>query len=68
MSASSSADTLFTQAEAAKILGVTDRSIRKYIAEGHLRAHRMRGSRLVRIRQSDIDAFLVPVAVIGDAS
>jgi excisionase family DNA binding protein len=50
-----------TQAEAAEQLSVEVRTIRGYIARGLLPASRIRGSRLVRIRQSDIDAMLRPI-------
>lgn len=56
---------LFNQVEAAEYLGVTDRTIRNYIARGNLRAERIRGSRLIRIRQSDLDALMRPVPSAG---
>ncbi|WP_137292021.1 helix-turn-helix domain-containing protein [Nocardioides dongxiaopingii] len=52
-----------SQAEAAEYLGVTDRTVRNYVARGSLPAHRVRGSRLVRIDRADLDAL-----VIGQAS
>jgi excisionase family DNA binding protein len=54
------------QAEAAEYLGVTDRSIRNYIARGVLPGSRLRGSRLVRIDQADLDAMLRPIDAAGD--
>lgn len=50
-----------TQQAAAKYLGVTDRTIRNYIARGILPAYRVRSSRAIRIRQSDLDALLRPI-------
>lgn len=50
-----------TQAEAAELLGVTDRTIRVYISRGTLRAHRVRGSRLIRIDRADVEALLTPI-------
>lgn len=47
--------------EAAEYIGVTDRTIRNYIARGELPAHRVRGSRLIRINQADLDALLRPI-------
>lgn len=51
----------FSQQEAAEYLGVTDRTIRAYIARGDLPAHRVRGSRLIRIDEADLDALLRPI-------
>lgn len=50
-----------SQAQAAEYLGVTDRTIRNYIARGDLRGHRLRGSRLVRIDRYDLDKLLRPI-------
>lgn len=51
----------FSQVEAAEYIGVTDRTIRNYIVRGLLPAHRVRGSRLIRINQADLDALLRPI-------
>lgn len=56
---------LVSQAEAAEYLGVTERTIRNYIARGTLPGHRVQGSRLVRIRLSDVDALLRPIPTGG---
>lgn len=58
----------FSQAEAAEYLGVTTRTIRNYIARGELRGHRVRGSHLVRIDRSDLDALLRPIPTAGGAA
>lgn len=55
------------QAEAADYLGVTDRTLRRYVASGQLPAYRL-GSRLLRFRQSDLDALLRPVPTAGGAA
>lgn len=51
--------------QAAEYLGVTDRTIRNYIARGDLPAARIRGSRQVRIDQTDLDALLQPIPTTG---
>lgn len=53
------------QAEAADYLGVTDRTIRNYIARGVLPGYRVRGSRLVRIDRADLDSLLRPIPTAG---
>ena len=52
------------QAEAAEYLGVTDRTLRRYVASGELPAYRL-GTRLLRFRQADLDALLRPVPTAG---
>ncbi|EWT04645.1 hypothetical protein N864_10830 [Intrasporangium chromatireducens Q5-1] len=54
-----------SQAEAADELGVTDRTIRNYIARGVLPAFRPRGSRAVRIRATDLEALMQPIPTMG---
>ena len=56
-----------SQSEAAVYLGVTDRTIRNYVARGHLKATRVRGSRLVRIDARELDALLRPIPTAGGA-
>lgn len=51
----------FSQQEAAEYLGVTDRTVRNYVARGLLPAHRVTGSRLIRIDRADLDALLRPI-------
>jgi excisionase family DNA binding protein len=54
---------LLTVAEAADELAVTDRFIRKLIADGDLRAVKV-GARVVRIRRTDLEEVLRPARVI----
>jgi excisionase family DNA binding protein len=54
-----------SQAEAAEYLGVTDRTIRNYIARGVLKGHRVRTSRLVRLDLAELDALLRPIPTGG---
>lgn len=53
--------TWLSQVEAAEYLRVTDRTIRNYIASGVLPGHRIKGSRMVRIRRADCDALMRPI-------
>ncbi|MDN4521408.1 helix-turn-helix domain-containing protein [Mycolicibacterium austroafricanum] len=48
--------------EAAVILRVTDRTIQRYIKDGHLAATRLPGGRLWRIRRSDVEKLLTAEA------
>lgn len=52
-----------TVAQAADELAVTERFIRKLIADGQLRAVKV-GDRVLRIRRSDLEDFLRPARVI----
>ena len=56
-----------SQSEAADYLGVTDRTIRNYIARGELPGHRVAGSRLVRVNIADLEKMLRPIPVGGEA-
>lgn len=56
-----------SQSQAADYLGVTDRTIRNYIARGALAGHRVCGSRLVRVDRADLDALLRPIPTTGGA-
>lgn len=49
------------QQEAAEYIGVTDRTIRNYIARGTLPASRIKGSRSIRIARADLDDLLRPI-------
>ena len=52
-----------TVAEAADELAVTERFIRKLIADGDLRAVKV-GARVVRIRRNDLEDLLRPARVV----
>lgn len=54
-------DPLRTQEFSAEYLDVTTRTIRSYVSKGYLPAVRIKGSRAIRIRQSDLDALLQPI-------
>jgi len=55
-----------TVAEAAEELRVTERFIRKLIATGDLSAVKV-GSRLVRIRRTNLEEILRPVRIVAPA-
>lgn len=57
--------TYYSQQGAANYLGVTPRTVRTYIASGRLPAFRVRGSRTIRIRASDLDGLLEQVPTTG---
>lgn len=46
---------------AASQLGLSTRTIRRYIADGKLRAFRVGGT-LIRVRQADVDALVRPLS------
>lgn len=58
-----------TPQDAAVSAGVSERTIRRYIASGVLPAYRLAGRRLLRIRRADLDGLLerVPSMPGGDA-
>lgn len=60
-------DQWLNQTEAAEYIGVTDRTIRAYVARGVLPGYRPRGSRLIRFRVSDLDDLMrpIPSATVG---
>lgn len=60
MTVQESAPERYTPAEAAKYLGVHDRTIRRHIREGRLPAQRV-GDRLLKIKRDDLDALLKEV-------
>lgn len=59
-----STDTFVGLTEAATRAGVSPRTIRRYIAAGHLPAYRL-GPRLIRVAVADLDALVRPVAIAG---
>lgn len=48
---------------AAKILGVSTKTVRRYIADGSLPAERLQ-ERLLRVRRGDVEALLHPVPTV----
>lgn len=50
-----------SQNEAGAYLGVSDRTIREYIARGTLPAKRIEGSNRIRIRRDHLDAMLTDI-------
>ena len=51
----------FDVAGAATHLGTSQKFIRRRIADGSLKAYRLKGSRLIRIDRADLDALKQPV-------
>lgn len=49
-----------TQQEAAKLLGLTDRTVRNMIADGRLLAYQL-GPRVIRLRLDEVEAALQPI-------
>ena len=52
--------TMYTVQEAADYLGVSSKTIYKWIAEGSLKAHKI-GKRMIRIDELDLYSFIRPV-------
>ena len=52
-----SEDRLLSVADVARLLSVTEPTVREWIKEGKLKAHRA-GARFWRIRQSEVDRML----------
>lgn len=52
--------------EAADILGVSTKTVRRYIADGSLPAERIQ-SRLLRVLRSDVEGLLQPVRTVESA-
>jgi excisionase family DNA binding protein len=50
--------------QAAEVLGVCDKTIRRHIAAGRLRAYRC-GKRLIRVRVEDIEKLLREIPSAG---
>lgn len=63
----SAAKNLVSPAVAAQHVNVTVRTVRRYIAAGHLTGYRL-GPRLIRVDLDELDAFLrpIPTAAGGD--
>ncbi|OIQ84050.1 helix-turn-helix domain protein [mine drainage metagenome] len=52
---------LWTLGQAADYIGLTERSLRRYIADGDLPAYRLAGKKQIRVRRSDVEALLKPI-------
>lgn len=50
----------FSEKEAAEYLGVSERSIRRYVSDGRLPARQVREGRTVRINLDHLDRLLAP--------
>lgn len=53
-----------TQRQAADYVGIAERTVRHYIAQGRLPGHRIKGSRAVRVRREDLDALFTPIPTV----
>ncbi|WP_082696589.1 helix-turn-helix domain-containing protein [Mycobacterium sp. IS-1590] len=58
---SKSATSFVDIAESATELGVSEKFIRRRIADGSLPAYRLKGSRLIRINRADLEALKQPI-------
>lgn len=56
---------LTTVEAAAERLGVHHQTVRSWVAKGHLRGYRIRGSRLIRLDADEVDSLLTPVPTAG---
>jgi excisionase family DNA binding protein len=53
--------------ETAALLALSTRTIHRYIAEGKLKAYRVVGEKVIRIKREDVEALLEPVDAEGQA-
>ena len=60
-------DRLLSVADVSRLLGVTEPTVREWIKEGKLKAHRA-GARFWRIRQSEVDRMLSDQASTAPSS
>jgi len=47
--------------ETAALLALSTRTIHRYIADGKLKAYRVAGEKVIRIKRQDVEALLEPV-------
>lgn len=59
---------LITLQSAAEQLGVSEKSVRRYVALGKLPAYRVGGRRLLRIDEADLDRLIERVPTVGGAA
>ncbi len=59
------APSLMTAQQVADYLVVTDRTVRRLVVKGQLRAYRL--GRQIRFRRADVDALLAPVTTGDEA-
>jgi excisionase family DNA binding protein len=52
---------------AAEELGVSERTVRRMISEGHLPGYRV-GKRVIRIKREDLDSLIRRIPTAGDAA
>ncbi|UUW88350.1 helix-turn-helix domain-containing protein [Pimelobacter simplex] len=50
--------------DAASVLGASVKTVRRCIADGSLPAERIKGSHLIRVKRSDVEALLTPVPTV----
>jgi excisionase family DNA binding protein len=59
---------LITQQQAAKFAGVTDRTIRNWISEGHLTGYRLPTGRAVRVDQDELQRIMRVIPTVRRAT
>jgi len=57
---------LFSVQDATEFLGVSESTIRRYIADGRLSAYRLGNERLIRIKRQDLEKLLSPIKSNGN--
>jgi excisionase family DNA binding protein len=60
----SNSDDWISIAETAQVMKVSTKTVRRYIAQGRITAHRM-GPRFIRIDRAEIERTLRPITTIG---
>lgn len=56
---------LITLNEAAEVLGVCSATIRRRISDGTITGYRIKGSRAIRLRVSDVEDMVTEVPTVG---
>lgn len=51
---------MLSMTETADLLGLSERTVRRYIASGQLRAHRL-GPRMIRVERESVAGLLRPI-------